>query len=283
MLGPIKRRLGNVAGALTAGVNGRFADAILVQANGCQLLVDPRDMKVGRHLRFGGGYGEHELELIRALTSADSTVAFVGAHVGALAIPVSGWVRRAVLVEANPATAHLLALNCQLNRLDNVTLFECAVGEREGEIAFVASRTNSGGSKREPAVKAKMYYYDRPETLRVPLRRFDDLLGTTVDEFDLIYMDIEGSEAFALQGMQETLARTRALVVEFIAHHLRNVAQVSVDDFTALIEPHFDWVFVPSTAQHVPRADFARVLNGMHERGQDEDGIVFSKGRLALP
>lgn len=283
MLGPIKRQLGNVAGALTSGVNGRFAEAILVQANGCRLLVDPRDMKVGRHLRFEGGYGEHELALVRALVREDSTVAFVGAHVGALAIPVSGWVSRAVLIEANPATAHLLALNCQLNRLDNVTLFDCAVGERDGEIAFVASRTNSGGSKREPAIKARMYYYDSPETLRVPLRRFDDLIGSTIEEFDLIYMDIEGSEAFALQGMQATLTRTQALVVEFIAHHLRNVAQVSAKDFAALIEPHFDWLFVPSTEEHVPRSEFASVLDRMHERGQDEDAIVFSKSRLALP
>jgi len=280
MLRPIKRRLGALAGTLSRRVVGPHSNAVLTHANGCQLLVEPYDMKVGRELRFRGSYGERELALIQSLVNPDSTVAFIGTHVGALAIPAAKWVRHAFFVEANPRVARLVASNCRLNGLDNVTLFDCAVGERAGEIEFIASRANSGGSKRKPARKRDAYYFDRPETLRVPLRRFDDLVGDREEDFDLIYMDVEGSEVFALRGMQKALGRTQALVVEFIGHHLRDVAQATVEDFLAPIRPHFDWLYVPSTDHHAPAGDFERVLDDMYRSGIDDDGIVFSRTRL---
>ncbi|MGH7427267.1 MAG: hypothetical protein ACREJ4_02740, partial [Candidatus Methylomirabilaceae bacterium] len=59
-------------------------------------------------------------------------------------------------------------------------------------------------------------------------------------------MDIEGSEYFALQGMQKILAHARVLVVEFLPHHLKNVSGVTVEQFLSVIPPHFRTLTIPS-------------------------------------
>jgi hypothetical protein len=90
-------------------------------------------------------------------------------------------------------------------------------------------------------------------------------------------MDIEGSEYFALRGMQKTLGSSTRLAVEFLPHHLRNVSGASVGDFVALIEPHFSTLTIPSKKLSVSRPDFRRTLQEMYDRDEGDDGILFEK------
>ena len=65
------------------------------------------------------------------------------------------------------------------------------------------------------------------------------------ESFDVVLMDIEGSEYFAFLGMQRILTYAMVLQVEFIPHHLRNVAGVSVAEFLKPIREHFTTLVVP--------------------------------------
>lgn len=280
MLRSLKYHVAQVRARLMRRLTGRYVSGFLIDTGGCRLLVDPADGVVGRELRFRGRYGEQELRRIEALVSDRSTVAFIGTHVGALAIPATRKVRKAYLVEANPRTFALLQKNLALNAVANAVAFNVAVGEAAGEIDFVLSTANSGGSKREPQVKAAKYYYDRPQTIRVPMVPFDTLVDPADERFDLILMDIEGSECFALKGMQSVLSRTETLIVEFIGHHVRNVAGVSVAEFLAPIEPHFGHLYIPTLRRHVVRGDFLGVLSDMYAKKLNDDGIVFSRSRV---
>ena len=282
MLRSLKYRIAQTKARLMRRLTGPYVSGLLIDTGDCALLVDPADRVVGRELRFEGRYGDDELQRIEALINPQSTVAFIGTHVGALAIPASRKVRKAYLVEANPRTFAFLQRNLALNGVTNVSAHNVAVGESVGEINFVLSTANSGGSKREPQVKAAKYYYDRPDTIRVPMVPFDTLVDPIDERFDLVLMDIEGSEYFALKGMQNVLSKTETLIVEFIGHHLRNVAGVSVAEFLQPIEPHFSHLYIPSTRQPVSKADFLATLSDLYERKINDDGIVFSKSRLDL-
>lgn len=55
----------------------------------------------------------------------------------------------------------------------------------------------------------------------------------------MIIMDIEGAECFALKGMQQTLAESKSLYIEFIPHHLQNVSGVTATHFFDLVTPHY--------------------------------------------
>ena len=251
-----------------------------MESGNLKLLVQSTDMSIGRNLRKRGQWGADELARIGKLTSKDSTVAFVGAHVGALAIPTAQKVKKAYLIEANPTTYKLLEANLKINGIDNAVAFNCAVGEDEGEINFFVIDSNSGGSKREPANKEKRYFKDTPETaetVKVQMRRMDDLIINPDEILDLVLMDIEGSEYFALKGMQQVLANTRHLAIEFIGDHLKYISQATVSDFVSLIKPHFEHLYVPSTKRHFSADQFESSMSELYEKEIRDDGIIFSK------
>jgi FkbM family methyltransferase len=261
---------------ISSKLNGVYVESLLVKSGGYKFLVAVDDMVVGSALRRKGVYGENELKIISKLTNLDSTVVFIGAHIGAIAIPTAKQVRCAIFIEANPKTYEYLSLNILLNNLKNTVSYNVAAGEKDGEINFVMSKVNSGGSKREPLVKESMYYYDKPMTVTVPMVALDNLIDARTQVYDLILMDIEGSEFFALKGMTEILKKTKALVVEFLPHHLRNVANVSVSDFLSEIEVIFGYCYVPSQKQYLTRAEFLNFFEGMFVRDEGDCGLIFT-------
>ncbi len=267
----IKRLLG----ALTRAVLGPRVRAVVVAADGGLFAVDPEDYGVGRHLRMTGRYGVAELERLRPHLGPDHRVLVVGAHVGTLAIPVARLCREVVAIEANPATFELLVANIALNATANCRAINIAASDKDETIEFLLSRVNPGGSKRLPRVRKYMYVYDRPQAIAVHAVSLDTLLqGET---FDVIVMDIEGSEYFALRGMQDLLSRCRLLVVEFVPHHLKNVSGKTVAEFLSVITPHFSGVTIPSRHAVLAVSGCAGPLQDMYDRGQCDDGLMFEK------
>jgi hypothetical protein len=90
-------------------------------------------------------------------------------------------------------------------------------------------------------------------------------------------MDIEGSEFFALQGMQAILGRSKALSIEFLSHHLRDVAAVSADQISSLITPHFNWMFIPDSNDFVQFTEIGARMRQMYHAGENHDCIYFLK------
>jgi len=205
----------------------------------------------------------------------DDEVLVVGAHVGTIAIALAARCRHVTMIEANPWTFKLLQCNLVLNDVRNATALPLAASDKEETLKFVMSRHNSGGSKRLPLVQHPAYFYDKPAVVDVPAHSLDQRLGDR--DFALIFMDIEGSEFFALKGMQKILARARALIVEFIPHHLANVAGVTPEQFAATVTPHFGRLFIPSLQESVSRPDIAAALRRLYDADRGDAGIVFTK------
>lgn len=265
----------SVIGSLTKRMLGTHVSALLVDTDLGVFAVDPEDFGVGRKLRVDGAWGVDEIERISSHTGPDANVLVVGAHVGTLAIPLARMSKSVVAIEANPRTYRLLRRNLLLNEVRNCVALNIAASDKEGEISFLLSRSNSGGSKRTPKHPKFIYYHDRPEEILVPGNALDHVLEAK--QFDVVVMDIEGSEYFALKGMQAILGGCKLLVVEFVPHHLRNVASVSVAEFLAEIEPHFEFLTIPTTGQRIPRSQFLPYLSAMFDHDQVDDGIMFEK------
>lgn len=254
---------------------GPFAEAVLVNTPQGRYLVPADDLYVGASLRITGAYAAPELGQLRGFCNAGTRLLVVGANIGALAIPLAKNCREVVAIEANPQTFDLLRLNVMLNGLSNCRVIQKAAGSRVELIEFVQNRANPGGSKRKPVVELADYFYDNPKIVQVEAAPLDDLLAG--EEFGVVLMDIEGSEYFALQGMQRILATTAVLQVEFLPHHLRNVAGVSVEQFVALIEPHFASLCIARKALVVGRDRFVPLLREMYDRNEGDEGLIFLK------
>lgn len=256
----IRKSLGtNIRAIITQSSNGLFA-------------VDPEDLEVGEKLRKGG-FGLDEIERIKSLISDDSRVLIVGSHIGSLVIPISRHCKEVVAIEANPKTYELLSLNLRLNDIENVVSHNIAASEKTEIITFFLNTVNSGGSKRAPKQSHFMYEYDSPERVEIQAHALDTHLSNHA--FDLVLMDIEGSEFFALKGMPKILQECKSLIVEFLPHHLRNVAGVDAQTFLQQIPERFTKVTIPSQNVTLSREEAQAFLLKMFRDEKGDDGLIF--------
>jgi FkbM family methyltransferase len=256
-------------------VFGNNIEGIITRSNQGLFAVNVEDMVVGRELLRTGCYGEEEIERALKFVQKDSSVLIIGAHIGALAIPLSRHCKRVTAIEANPDTFKLLESNILLNKASNIEALNIAASDKTETLQFVMNRANSGGSKRMPKIKHNFYFSDSPQVVDVQAVSLDELLGPR--HFDLVIMDIEGSEYFALKGMQKILQSANSLFIEFLPHHLKNVAGVTVTELLNYINPNFEYLFVPSKSRRTNRQEFIATLQCMYDAGDGDEGLVFSK------
>jgi len=254
---------------------GKNTAALLVESSNGLFLVDVEDQAVGRELIIQGEYGRQEVERLLCYTNKTSAILVVGSHIGTIVVPLAKRCQSVTAIEANPRTFRLLNLNLLINDCNNVQALNVAANDKHERLQFLLSRTNSGGSKRMPMVRDYMYFSDAPEVIDVDSVPLDELLFNM--QFDLIVMDIEGSEFFALRGMPRLLASARTLALEFIPHHFRNVSGVTVAQLLEQLEPFFTALFVPSKGVTVKREQFHTLLQQMYERNESDSGLIFTK------
>lgn len=254
---------------------GDGVKSVIVDSKNGILAVDPRDLEVGYKLRNYGSYGLDEITRINQLITTKSNVLIVGAHIGSLLIPIAKNCNKVVGIEANPNNFNLLKTNVHLNKAENVSIHNIAASSKQETIKFQMNVVNSGGSKRLPKNNEYMYRYDNPEVIEVQAHSLDEYLNE--HKFDLVLIDIEGSEYFAMQGMTEILANCNTLIVEFLPHHLKNVADVTVEQFLSLIPKQFTKLTIPSKNEIHPIDIGGVVLQQMYNNKEGDDGLIFTK------
>ena len=254
---------------------GDGVKSVIVESKNGTLAVDPRDLEVGLKLRNNGSYGLDEIARINELISTQSNVLVVGAHIGSLVIPIAKNCNKVVAIEANPNNFNLLKTNLHLNKTENVSIHNIAASSKQETIKFQMNVVNSGGSKRLPKNNEYMYRYDNPKVIEVQAHSLDEYLNE--NNFDLVLIDIEGSEYFAMQGMTKILTNCNTLIVEFLPHHLKNVADVTVEQFLSLIPKQFTKLTIPSKNETHPIDIGGVVLQQMYNNKEGDDGLIFTK------
>jgi len=253
---------------------GRNIEALLVDSYNGRLLVEVEDQAVGRTLILNGEYEREEIERLLSYIRKTSNVLVVGGHVGTIVIPLAKNCQSVTAIEANPRTFRLLTLNLLINGCINVQAVNVAANDKQEKLQFLLNRTNSGGSKRMPVVRDYLYFSDAPEVIEIKSGPLDELLRDA--QFDVVVMDIEGSEYFALRGMPRLLACARVLAMEFIPHHLRNVSGITIAQLLEQVEPYFTNLFIPTKKVTAGRDQFHALLQEMYERNES-GSLIFTK------
>jgi len=234
--------------------------------------LHPSDLGVSGAIVNHGKYDKPLLGfLIRYLKSTDKML-LLGAHIGALVVPLSKHLDSMTVLEANPSTYELLKINLHLNGCTNVTALNLAANDQFTNLTFVLNTVNSGGSKRWPETQDPMYFYDNPEIVMVCAVPLDDLLVGKY--FDIIFMDIEGSETSAMQGMQILLGQARILVSEFIPHHLKLVAGVTPEQFLSGLSG-FGVMYSPAVNRWVSDASIREFIRYLYENDISDGNLIF--------
>ena len=151
-------------------------------------------------------------ELFQNAIKPGSTVLDLGAHHGFFSLLASRMVGDEGMVyafEPAPENFQILEKNIELNQLTNVVAINKAVGDATTTMSFFIEKEND--------VQGSLYSTLRSNEFTIPVEciTIDDYMdGAPVD---VIKMDIEGGEPYALAGMTKTLSKSTdpVLFIEF--------------------------------------------------------------------
>jgi len=158
-----------------------------------------------------GLYEKDTTRLFKKIIRPGMTVVDIGAHIGCytrLSAKLVGPAGRVLAFEPEPENFQFLVKNTV--NLKNVKLFNLAVSDQDGEIAFYKVKNSTGCHSVVPQQQA--------ETMRVRAVSLDAFLADQkIERIDIIKIDIEGGEPLAFKGMNNLLrnAGRLGLVTEF--------------------------------------------------------------------
>jgi FkbM family methyltransferase len=164
----------------------------------------------------------------------------VGAHAGyhtICAARVVGEQGRVIAVEADPDTADIAREQIALNELQNITVLSLAIADKVGKITFMRSSLDS----RTSAITGTGSQKGRASAIEVPMTTLDVLL----DEFpmpDMLKMDIEGAEIYALPGGERLFSADNRPEHVLIAVHGKSARHFAVQ---FLIDHGYQLLSVP--------------------------------------
>jgi FkbM family methyltransferase len=184
---------------------------------GITLRVDLR-----RHVMFwSGGLSRFEPAAVRVLRAAvcpGDHVVDLGANVGFFSTLFSRWVGdegKVLAVEPEAENLSMLRTNLRANRCDNVVVCDCAAGPTCGSAGFSVDEATGATGRLGNGVTAGEIAVGTHAVRVVPTRveTIDSLVATHGIVPRVVKMDIEGSEADALEGAGRTLADHRPVIV----------------------------------------------------------------------
>lgn len=205
-------------------VIGRKARGItLLTLDDFKLYVQEHDWDIGENLIETKLYEPHVTTFLKERLQEGMTFVDAGANIGFFTLTAAtkvGESGKVIAVECNPRNVELIYMSLHRNGLDQVTVYPFALGDTQKLMSF--SWGFSNGFVDELAK-------DEEEAFIVQAVTLDSLLQNE-PRVDVIKMDIEGSEAKAWEGMQETIVKHHpVLLMEFFPALLERVSGVKGD------------------------------------------------------
>lgn len=223
-----------IRGDMRARIMGTYGDGILSRTKNGLLIVDPRDFNVARSLLNHGSYDWRDIQWLARVLDDQSSIVFVGAHIGSLLIPLArqSGARRVIAFEPSPRNHHLLKLNLLLNELGFVEVHQVAAGDGESTVRFTENRINSGNSR-----------VSENGEVQVQVSRLDTILQADA-AVDLLVMDTEGFEVRAMRGASATLRKTKYFYVEYAPEQLTEQGSAP-REFLETVAERFSSMYIP--------------------------------------
>ena len=153
----------------------------------------------------------------------------IGCHIGTVALPISKYIEKVTAIEAYPLTFEHLEEHIKINNIENVQVFNLAIGDENKKIYFLDNeniriKNNTGGmhvitdddisNKRLSSnIHSKKYSNE--------MKKLDDL---NISNFDILLADVEGKEYEVLKGGKNKIIKYKPIIiVEIWNNNKRNL------------------------------------------------------------
>jgi len=201
----------------------------LKDAGNANMYIDLNDEGISQDILQYGQREEGATKAFKTYLKPGQTIIDIGANIGYYVLIEATKVSprgRIYAVEPEPHNAEILKRNVRLNQYSDIVDIECvSISDRTGTAKLhLANRSNLHTLTR---VSEMDKYVKFKGTLDVQTFTLDDFLKyKAIDSLsiDIIRMDIEGHEVYALDGMVETLERGGPLIF-FIEIHPKLIKQ----------------------------------------------------------
>jgi FkbM family methyltransferase len=151
-------------------------------------------------------YRKGDKAFLELVVKPGALVVDVGANIGMISIRsarLAGNSGRVIAIEPNPKIAPYCRANVQLNGVTNVTVFQTALGAKEGSTSFNCDHSDDCSRVIEKG------------GVTVPITTLDKIMETEpARDIDLLKIDVEGYEFVVLEGATESLKRTQLIYIE---------------------------------------------------------------------
>jgi FkbM family methyltransferase len=177
---------------------------LIIQMSSFRLRFYPSNISAS--CWYNPSYLRSDEEFFELYLKKGDTVIDVGANIGLLTLKAASIVSdtgKVFSIEPHPIIFKYLNGNIKLNQFCNVETFNCAIGSRQ-EISEISSMGTADDRNRiveQGGIKIKT------ETL-------DSLFERELESIDLLKIDVEGYEKFAVMGGDRLLKKTKCVYFE---------------------------------------------------------------------
>jgi len=202
------------------------------------------DEDVGRTIYFQREFEPQESAFLRENVRESDICIDVGANVGFYTLCLAKRASRGGIhsFEPVPLNYHVLALNVLANRLTNVVINDCAVGDANGEVDFCIAQDGAFSSLIDTGRKTVI------ETTKISMVTLDSYCSEhNLPRIDILKVDVEGAEPAVLRGAEGLLAdpqrRPRLVMLELYEPMLRQFGH-TIAEVAALMRTYKYEAFV---------------------------------------
>lgn len=232
--------------------------------DGLLMELDTRN-QIDWNLLFRGEYEPQVTRLLSRLAPLSGAAVDVGANIGThtLTLAQSVGPSGAVLAfEPNPPIRLVLEQNLALNKLTNVHVFSCALGDKSGILPLRVPQ--AGSAEYSNMGLASLVALETPHDLvDVPVRTLDTVFGESgLNRLDVVKIDVQGYECQVLAGMAGILERYRPAVVFEYELWAWGMAGASLSGAMALLDAadYRLWQFADATLTSIVPIHDVRTL-----------------------
>jgi len=184
---------------------------LIVNCNGYKLSVISGDPGISSELLMFKTHEPLTTKLLSKELKKGMTCLDVGGNIGyytMLESKIVGNEGKVIVVEPSPLNYEHLKHNLEMQNASNVTSYNFAAGDKDGEVNFLIYKESNGSFTIPDGEETSL----PGDIIKVPAKRLDTFLNEiSIEKVDFVRMDVEGYEYHIIRGMEKTIEKSKPM------------------------------------------------------------------------